>query len=126
MHLVSAVRGELREDLDALHAYIACMNMGTLTGAPKVRAAQLLREIEGGRRGPYGGAIGYVTHRGEMDSAIIIRSALVKEGVAHVRAGAGVVHDSHPESEAKETYKKARSVLGAIDASNQAIEGGQR
>jgi anthranilate synthase component 1 len=126
MHLVSSVRGELRDDLDALHAYVACMNMGTLTGAPKVRAAQLLREIEGGRRGPYGGAIGYVTHDGEMDSAIIIRSALVRDGIAHIRAGAGVVHDSHPESEARETFKKARSVLGAIEASRRTSPGGSR
>jgi len=122
MHLVSTVSGELREDLDALHAYVASMNMGTLTGAPKVRAAQLLRKCEGGRRGPYGGAIGYITHRGEMDTAIVIRSALVKGGVAHVRAGAGVVHDSRPESEARETFKKAKSVLGAIIASR--LQGG--
>ena len=114
MHLVSYVSGELREDLDALHAYVASMNMGTLCGAPKIRASQLLRHVEGGRRGPYGGAVGYLNHDGAMDSAIVIRSALVQGGVASVRAGAGVVHDSVGRHEAHETTKKARAVLRAL------------
>lgn len=114
MHLVSEVVGELQPDLDALHAYAASMNMGTLVGAPKVRAAQLLRGAERTARGPYGGAIGYLTERGELDTAIIIRSALVQEGVARVRAGAGVVLDSDPAAEARETRQKAAAVLRAI------------
>lgn len=114
MHLVSEVTGELQDDLDALHAYAASMNMGTLVGAPKVRAAQLLRGVEPTARGPYGGAIGYLTEGGEFDSAIIIRSALVRHGVAEVRAGAGVVFDSDPASEARETRQKAAAVLRAI------------
>ncbi len=114
MHLVSEVTGVLRPDLDALHAYAASMNMGTLVGAPKVRAAQILRETESAARGPYGGAVGYLTERGELDTAIIIRSALVRDGVASVRAGAGVVIDSNPESEARETTQKASAVLAAI------------
>ncbi|MBY5993841.1 anthranilate synthase component 1 [Ferrimonas balearica] len=114
MHLVSRVTGQLRDDLDALHAYQACMNMGTLTGAPKVKAAQLLRQAEGERRGSYGGAVGYLNGRGDMDTCIVIRSALVAEGVAHVQAGAGVVYDSDPQAEADETRNKAQAVLRAI------------
>ncbi len=118
MHLVSEVEGTLAEGLDALHAYAAAMNMGTLVGAPKVRAAQLLREHEASRRGVYGGAVGYLTNDGEMDTAIVIRAALVRDGVAHVRAGAGIVHDSTPEGEAQETRRKAEAVLRAIARSH--------
>jgi anthranilate synthase component 1 len=114
MHLVSLVSGELSPDLDALHAYVATMNMGTLVGAPKLRAAELLRRYEPARRGPYGGAVGYITATGELDSCIVIRSALVRDGRAHVRAGAGVVYDSVPESEALETRRKADAVLLAL------------
>ena len=111
---VSHVSGTLRHDLDPLHAYVATMNMGTLTGAPKVRAAELLRRYETTRRGPYGGAVGYVTADGSLDSAIVIRSAVVQDGVAHVRAGAGVVYDSDPMAEAEETRRKAQAVISAI------------
>ena len=114
MHLVSRVTGQLREPLDALHAYQACMNMGTLTGAPKVRAAQLIREVEGERRGSYGGAVGYINSNGDMDTCIVIRSAYVKHGVAHIQAGAGVVFDSDPQAEADETRQKAQAVISAI------------
>jgi anthranilate synthase component 1 len=114
MHLVSEVEGELAEGHDALHAYAATLNMGTLVGAPKIRAAELLREREADKRGPYGGAVGYLTHDGEMDTAIVIRSALVQGEVAYVRAGAGVVLDSDPASEAVETTRKAAAVLEAI------------
>ncbi len=114
IHLVSVVEGELRGDLDALHAYLASMNMGTLVGAPKVEAAKLLRQYELDKRGPYGGAVGYLTSEGEMDTAIIIRSALVKDGVAHIRAGAGIVYDSDPMAEAEETRNKANAVIRAI------------
>ena len=114
MHLVSEVEGELREDIDALHAYQATANMGTLVGAPKVRAAQLLRELESNRRGPYGGAVAVFFADGSLDSAIVIRSALVQDGVARVRAGGGVVFDSNPRAEADETWHKAHSVCEAI------------
>ena len=115
MHLVSEVQGDLREGIDALHAYQATLNMGTLVGAPKVRAAQLIRELEGDRRGPYGGAVSVFFGDGRLDSAIVIRSALVKNGEAQIRAGAGVVFDSDPRSEADETRHKARSVCEAIE-----------
>jgi anthranilate synthase component I len=114
MHLVSHVAGTLRPGLDALHAYGASANMGTLVGAPKLRAAELLRQYEGTKRGPYGGAIGWLSHDGSFDSAIVIRSALVKDGVAHVRAGAGIVFDSDPGEEMQETKRKAAAVLRAI------------
>lgn len=114
MHLVSNVKGELRDDYDALNAYIATMNMGTLVGAPKIKAASLLRHYETQRRGPYGGGVGYLSSDGEMDTSIVIRSAIVKDGVAHVRAGAGVVYDSDPMLEADETRRKAAAVLRAL------------
>ena len=114
MHLVSRVCGTLSDDLDALHAYQACMNMGTLSGAPKVRATELIRQFEGKRRGSYGGAVGYLTGDGDMDTCIVIRSAFVKNSVAHVQAGAGVVFDSDPQAEANETRQKAQAVISAI------------
>lgn len=114
MHLVSRVVGTLRSDLDALHAYQACMNMGTLTGAPKIRASELIRQVEQQRRGSYGGAVGYITGKGTMDTCIVIRSAFVRDGIAQVQAGAGVVYDSVPQMEADETRNKAAAVLSAI------------
>jgi len=116
MHLVSVVEGILAPGLDALGAYRATANMGTLVGAPKIEAARLLRRYERDRRGPYGGAVGYLTSEGEMDTAIVIRAALVEDGIASVRAGAGVVHDSEPALEADETRAKAQAVLEAIAA----------
>jgi anthranilate synthase component 1 len=120
MHLVSEVEGELAAEHDALHAYAAAMNMGTLVGAPKIRAAELLRDYEPTRRGAYGGAVGYLTHDGTMDTAIVIRAAVVRDGIAAVRAGAGIVFDSDPASEALETRRKAEAVLRAIAAARSA------
>lgn len=120
MHLVSEVEGVLADGQDALHAYAAAMNMGTLVGAPKIRAAQILREVETTRRGAYGGAVGYLTHDGAMDTAIVIRAAVVHTGIARVRAGAGIVFDSDPVSEALETRSKAEAVLRAIAAAGVA------
>ncbi|WP_298940249.1 anthranilate synthase component 1 [uncultured Psychromonas sp.] len=114
MHLVSRVVGKLRSDLDALHAYQACMNMGTLVGAPKISASNLVRKVEKKRRGSYGGAVGYINGNGDMDSCIVIRSAFVKDGIAQAQAGAGVVYDSVPQLEADETRSKAAAVLNAI------------
>ncbi|TKI08126.1 anthranilate synthase component 1 [Martelella alba] len=122
MHLVSRVVGTLRSDLDVLHAYRACMNMGTLSGAPKVRAMQLIAEAEGTRRGSYGGAIGYFTAQGTLDTCIVIRSAYVEDGIATVQAGAGVVLDSVPQAEADESRNKARAVLRAIATAHHARE----
>ncbi|WP_241622793.1 anthranilate synthase component 1 [Rosenbergiella australiborealis] len=122
MHLVSRVVGRLRDDLDVLHAYRACMNMGTLSGAPKVRAMQLIAEHEKTRRGSYGGAVGYFTGSGDFDTCIVIRSAYVEKGIATVQAGAGVVLDSDPQSEADESRNKARAVLRAIATAHHCQE----
>ena len=114
MHLVSRVTARLAGDLDVLDAYRACMNMGTLTGAPKLRATSLIRSLEGARRGSYGGAVGYLDSNGDFDTCIVIRSAYVTGGKAIVQAGAGGVRDSNPQSEADETLHKAYAVLNAI------------
>jgi anthranilate synthase component 1 len=116
MHLVSSVTGTLRAGYDALHALQACLNVGTLTGAPKLRATELLREFETTKRGPYGGAMGWLSGDGAMDTCVVIRSAVVKDGIAFVRAGAGVVHDSDPQSEADETRRKASALLSVLAA----------
>lgn len=123
MHLVSRVVGQLRSDLDALHAYQACMNMGTLTGAPKIRAMQLIRTVEKERRGSYGGAVGYLTGEGDLDTCIVIRSAYVENGIANVQAGAGIVYDSDPQAEADETRSKAQAVISAIQTAHTLSSG---
>jgi anthranilate synthase component 1 len=114
MHLVSSVEGELGEDCDPFHALQAALNVGTLSGAPKLKATELLRLNEKTKRGPYGGAVGWIGSNGAMDTGVVIRSALVKNGIAHVRAGAGIVHDSVPLAEAQETRAKASAVLAAL------------
>lgn len=113
-HLVSLVRGRLRDGLDALHAYRAAANMGTLTGAPKLRATELIRELEPHARGFYGGAAGYLLADGSFDSCIVIRSLRHKQGAYHLRAGAGVVAASKPLHELEETAIKARACLEAV------------
>jgi len=110
------VEGELDEGKDAVDAIRACLNVGTLSGAPKLRAIELVRAFERSARGPYGGAIGWIAGDGSMDSAVVIRSALVTDGIAEVRAGAGVVADSDPMAEAAETRAKASAVLAALGA----------
>jgi anthranilate synthase component 1 len=117
MHLVSNVNGKLKPELDALHAYLASMNMGTLTGAPKVKAMELLRKYEKQKRGFYGGSVGYLTPSNDFDSCIVIRSMRIKNGEAFIRAGAGIVYDSIPEKEARETEQKARACIDAIKLS---------
>lgn len=120
MHLVTSVTGALRPGLTAVDALKACLNVGTLSGAPKIRATQLLRETERTKRGPYGGAVGWINGEGMMDTAVIIRSAVVRDGIAFVRAGAGVVHDSDPAKEADETKRKASAILSVLAAAGAA------
>ncbi|WP_366181456.1 anthranilate synthase component 1 [Actinomyces timonensis] len=120
MHLVSEVSGQLDPGLDALDAFRASMTMGTLTGAPKLRAAELIRATEGVRRGSYGGSVGYLRGDGEFDTCIVIRSAFVTDGRALVQAGAGVVGASDPAAEAAETVHKASAVLAAVAAARGA------
>ncbi|MFC0323886.1 anthranilate synthase component I [Gallibacterium melopsittaci] len=118
MHLVSRVVGQLKPELDALHAYQACMNMGTLTGAPKIKAMQLIYQVEKQRRHSYGGAVGYLSSHGDFDTCIVIRSAFVQNGIAYIQAGCGEVLDSDPQMEADETRHKAAAVIKAIKQTN--------
>jgi len=120
MHLVSEVSGELADDLDALDAFRASMTMGTLTGAPKLRAAELIRQAEGVRRGSYGGSVGYIRGDGELDTCIVIRSGFVTNGSALVQAGAGIVAASSPAAEAAETVPKDRAAPSAGAAAQEA------
>jgi anthranilate synthase component 1 len=120
MHLVTHVQGKLRHDLTPFHALEACFPAGTVAGAPKVRAMEIIAELEPDKRGPYAGAVGYFSFSGNMDMAITIRSMVVKDGVAHVQAGCGVVYDSIPEREFAETINKAKALLEAIDVAEQA------
>ena len=116
MHIGSTVRGEIREDKDALDAIEAVLPAGTLSGAPKIRACQLIDELENNKRGIYGGAIGYIDFTGNMDTCIAIRIAYKKNGRVFVRSGAGIVADSVPEKEFEESLNKARAVVNALNA----------
>jgi anthranilate synthase component 1 len=115
MHIVSAIEGTLRKDLDALDAFAACFPAGTLSGAPKVRAMEIIEELEPVRRGVYGGSVLYADFAGNLDSCIAIRTMLVKKNRAYVQAGAGIVADSDPESEYQECVNKAGALLRAAE-----------
>jgi anthranilate synthase component 1 len=119
MHIVSTVAGTLREDVGAMDALRATLPAGTLSGAPKVRAMQIIDELEPVKRGGYGGAIGYLAYSGDLDTAIHIRTVVVKDGVAHVQAGGGTVADAEPAKEFRESEAKARAVLRAIELAGQ-------
>jgi anthranilate synthase component 1 len=116
MHLVSTVEGQLDADVSAIDALVATFPAGTLSGAPKVRAMEIIDELEPTRRGVYGGVVGYLDFAGDMDVAIAIRTAVIKDGVAHVQAGAGIVADSDPATEDLESRNKAAAVLRAVAA----------
>ena len=115
MHIVSNVRGELLDEVDALDALFACYPAGTVSGAPKIRAMEIIDEMETTRRGPYAGAVGYIDFAGNMDTCIAIRTMLIKDGKAYVQAGGGVVFDSDPECEYQETVNKARALFRAVE-----------
>lgn len=115
MHIGSTVRGEIREEFDALDAIEAVLPAGTLSGAPKIRACQLIGELENNKRGIYGGAIGYIDFTGNMDTCIAIRIAYQKNGRVFVRSGAGIVADSDPEKEFQECINKAKAVISALE-----------
>jgi anthranilate synthase component I len=126
-HLVSQVDGQLRDGLDALDAFRAAFPAGTLTGAPKVRAMEIIDELEPERRGAYGGAVGYIGAGGaRMDLAITIRTCVIAEGVANVQAAAGIVLDSVPEMEWAETESKMRAMLTAIGRVKEAMTRAKR
>jgi anthranilate synthase component 1 len=115
MHIVSSVSGTLREDVGAMDALRSVLPAGTLSGAPKVRAMQIIDELEPLKRGGYGGAIGYLGYNGDLDTAIHIRTVVVKDGIAHVQAGGGTVADAKPEYEYEESVAKSRAVMRAIE-----------
>ena len=116
MHLVSHVTGKLRSDMTALDALRAVFPAGTVSGAPKIRAMEIIAELEGEQRGVYAGAVGYVGFNGDLDTCIALRTMVVKDGIAYVQAGGGVVADSDPAAEYEESCNKAAALLRAIDA----------
>ncbi len=120
MHLATEIRGVLRDDKSVYDVFQSCFPRGTVSGTPKIRAMQLLSTLEPERRGIYSGVVGYIDVKGNSDGAIAIRSALLKDGYAHVTAGAGVVYDSDPEAEYEETRTKAKSILRAIQLAERA------
>ncbi|MDY0384660.1 anthranilate synthase component I [Trichlorobacter sp.] len=122
MHIVSNVRGELLADRDAFDLVRATFPAGTLSGAPKIRAMQIIDELEPLRRGVYGGAVGYISYSGNMDLAIAIRTLVVRDGKVHLQAGAGIVADSDPTAEWQETVNKAMAVRRAIEIAEQGLE----
>ena len=115
LHIVSRVSGTLREGTSALDALRSVLPAGTLSGAPKVRAMEIIDELEPVKRGAYGGAVGYLSYTGELDTCICIRTVVVKDGIAHVQAGGGTVADAKPDYEYEESRAKARGVVRAIE-----------
>ena len=122
MHLVSHVRGRLEPGRNAFDVLRACFPAGTVTGAPKVRAMEIIEELEPTRRGPYAGAVGYVSFSGNLDTCITIRTVVFSRGLATIQAGAGIVADSEPEREYEETMNKARALLRAIELAEQGLD----
>jgi anthranilate synthase component I len=114
MHIVSQVSGALRDGVTPMDALRASLPVGTLSGAPKIRAMQIIDELEAAGRGPYGGGVGYLSYTGDLDTCIYIRSALVKDGRVHIQAGGGIVADSEPGYEVRETEAKAGAVMDAV------------
>jgi anthranilate synthase component 1 len=121
MHLVSIVEGKLAEDRDRLDALVSCFPAGTVSGAPKVRAMEIIAELEPGRRGIYAGAVGYLDFAGNLDFCITIRTVVIVDGRAYVQAGAGIVADSNPTAEYEETLDKAKALLSALELAQQGL-----
>ena len=119
MHIGSTVRGQIRDDMDAVDAVSCVLPAGTLSGAPKIRACEIINELENNKRGIYGGAIGYIDFTGNLDTCIAIRIAFKKNGKVFVRSGAGIVADSVPESEYQECINKAQAVVNALKAGQE-------
>jgi anthranilate synthase component 1 len=121
MHIVSHIRGSLAQDKNAFDVFRAAFPAGTVSGAPKIRAMEIIEELEPDRRGPYAGAVGYFSFSGNMDTCITIRSILIKGGKAYVQAGAGIVADSEPEKEYDETLNKAQAIFKAIKLAEEGL-----
>ena len=126
MHLVSSLRGTLREDVDCFDALMSCFPAGTVSGAPKVRAMEIIEELEKTRRGIYAGGILYLDFAGNLDSCIALRTMVIKNGVAHIQAGGGIVADSTPEGEFDESVNKSKALLRALEAAHGAAGKGRR
>jgi anthranilate synthase component 1 len=122
MHLVSNVEGDLKQGLDAFDVLASCFPAGTVSGAPKVRAMEIIEEIEPDRRGPYAGSVGYLSYSGNMDTCITIRTLIIKDGKVYVQAGAGIVADSEPEKEYMETINKAKGMMKAVDMAEEGLD----
>lgn len=122
MHIGSTVSGQIREDKDAVDAMDAILPAGTLSGAPKLRACEIINELENNKRGIYGGAIGYISFTGDMDTCIAIRLAFSKNGKVFIRSGAGIVADSVPESEYRECIQKAAAVKNALLLAQEGLD----
>jgi len=122
MHIVSEVTGKLKKDEDAYSALAATFPAGTVSGAPKIRAMEIIDELEPSRRGPYSGGCGYISFSGDMDTCIVIRTMVIKNGIAYVQAGAGIVYDSDPEREYQETVNKAKALFRAVDFAEKGLE----
>ena len=121
MHLVSKVEGRLAAGADRLDALVSCFPAGTVSGAPKVRAMEIIAELENRRRGVYAGAVGYLDFAGNLDFCITIRTVVIEKGRAYVQAGAGIVADSSPEAEYEETRDKARAVIQALELAQRGL-----
>ena len=121
MHIVSDVTGTLASEKDSFDLFRACHPAGTVSGAPKVRAMEIIDELEPTRRGSYAGSVGFFSHSGDLDSCIAIRTIYIKDGIAHVQAGGGVVYDSVPEKEFEESRNKAKAALRAIEMAQQGL-----
>jgi anthranilate synthase component 1 len=119
MHIVSSLRGRLRDDVDCFDALMACFPAGTVSGAPKVRAMEIIEELEKTRRGIYAGGVLYLDFAGNLDSCIALRTMVIKNGVAHIQAGGGIVADSDPASEYQESVNKSRALLTALEAAHK-------
>jgi anthranilate synthase component 1 len=115
MHLVSNVTGQLRPEISPYDALRAGFPAGTVSGAPKIRAMQIISELEGTQRGVYAGAVGYFSHSGNLDTAIALRTMVMRHGIAYIQAGGGIVADSQPAEEYQESLNKARALLRALD-----------
>ena len=122
MHIVSNVQGELKDGMSAIDVLRATFPAGTVSGAPKIRAMEIIDELEPVKRGVYSGAVGYVGWNGNMDTAIAIRTAVIKDGRLHIQAGAGIVADSRPDMEWEETMNKGRAVFRAVAMAEAGID----
>lgn len=122
MHIVTEVEGEIKPEHDAFDALQATFPMGTVSGAPKIRAMEIIEELEPEKRGPYAGGAGYISFTGDMDTCILIRTMIIKDGTVYIQAGAGIVYDSDPEKEYMETVNKAKALVKAVELAEKGLE----